>query len=88
MVQADDDEEQQEGEDEEQDEGEDDEDQGDHDDYEQESGDQYSEPADEIDHIDQGKMEFENQDRDVNLHDEEYLYDLEITRRVEQEKLN
>ena len=24
----------------------------------------------------------------MNLHDEEYLYDLEITRRVEQEKLN
>ena len=34
------------------------------------------------------RPQFENQDRDVNLHDDEYLYDLEITRRVEQEKLN
>ena len=33
-------------------------------------------------------MDFENQDRDVNLHDDEYLYDLEITKRVEQEKLS
>lgn len=32
-------------------------------------------------------MEFELQDKDVNLHDDEYLYDLEITKRVEQEKL-